>query len=622
MASKKKYKPVKHPKQQVLSEGIKKTQPKRSAVNVNLLPGRWQIHTGIFLLLVLGTLWLYSSDLHLGFFAVDDPGYVTKNPWIKSVNSTNIYNILSQSYFANYSPLHLFSYMIDYALAGENAYAFHFSSNLWAGIVAGFVFLTSLAFTKNRIISIAAAVLFVVHPVHVEAVAWISSRKDLVAAAFALPSFLAYMQYRNTKSAVWYAVSVILFLFALAGKLSVATFPAVFLAYDFFIEKRLLRNSIADKIPFLVLALIIALKAMSAQPSMGHQPEPYVLAAALVQNFWLLSGFATYVLYRIPPETSQALLQIGGVIFLIAIFLAPFFIRKKMPAAAVLLYWILFAFIPAQVLSFTHPVTDRYVFFPSVAGVILLAWGIYAVTQKITAYGTTIFAAILLLLSVLWGRNTLRYLSEWNDPRSVWYAAMEKSADPAVSQNLGSYYVGVARSLGAEAGESPLSKEKMIRLANLTWTGNNRLPELLDEWKKGQKGGVAEMEFKNHLLDLAWDALEKTIQNKGNRIMGAAYYNRGLILQEKNNWEGAKKEFEAGAAEALRDSFAESGNELAFYCYYSLGRIGLKQLNYPEALKWFQLAKKQQDNAKATWIPGVEKTIRQLEEAIAKQSVQ
>ena len=74
--------------------------------------------------------------------------------------------------------------MLDHAIAGLNAYAFHLSSNLWAGIVAGFVYLVALALTQHRLTAIAAAVLFVVHPVHVEAVAWISNRKDLVAAAF------------------------------------------------------------------------------------------------------------------------------------------------------------------------------------------------------------------------------------------------------------------------------------------------------------------------------------------------------------------------------------------------------------------------------------------------------
>ncbi|PYV61139.1 MAG: hypothetical protein DMG97_44055, partial [Acidobacteria bacterium] len=149
-----------------------------------LLPGPWQLNTLIFCLSILATAVPYAGDLHLGFFRIDDPQYVVGNAWIQGVTWEHVRQILSSPYYLNYSPLHLFSYMLDHAIAGLNAYAFHLSNNLWAGVVAGFVYLVTLALTQHRPTAIAAALLFLVHPVHVEAVAWISSRKDLVAAAF------------------------------------------------------------------------------------------------------------------------------------------------------------------------------------------------------------------------------------------------------------------------------------------------------------------------------------------------------------------------------------------------------------------------------------------------------
>src|SRR5262249_26229737 len=203
-----------------------------------LLPGPWQLNAAIFFLCVLPTVALYAVDLHLGFFRIDDPQYVVGNAWIQGVTWEHFRQILSNPYYLNYSPVHLFSYMLDHAIAGLNAYAFHLSSNLWAGIVTGFVYLVALALTQHRLTAIAAAVLFVVHPVHVEAVAWISTRKDLVAAAFVLPSFLAYLKYRQRGAIAWYLASLLLFLFALLGKLSVVAFPAVLLSLDLFIKKR------------------------------------------------------------------------------------------------------------------------------------------------------------------------------------------------------------------------------------------------------------------------------------------------------------------------------------------------------------------------------------------------
>src|SRR4029077_8185859 len=90
------------------------TEPAESyspAMSRSILPGRWQINAGIFLLFVLGTLALYWSDLRIGFFMVDDYGYVTENPWIKGITLTNLRHILFTPHFANYSPVHLLSYL-------------------------------------------------------------------------------------------------------------------------------------------------------------------------------------------------------------------------------------------------------------------------------------------------------------------------------------------------------------------------------------------------------------------------------------------------------------------------------------------------------------------------------
>ena len=166
---------------------------------VSVVPGSWQLNSGIVLLCIVATAVLYVGDLHLGFFRVDDQQDVVSNPWIQGITWKHLAQILFSPYYLNYSPLHLLSYALDHAVGGLNAYAFHLSSNLWAGVVAGFVYLVALALTQQRITAIVAALLFVVHPTHVEAVAWISSRKDLVAAAFVLFCVLAYL---NTDSVV------------------------------------------------------------------------------------------------------------------------------------------------------------------------------------------------------------------------------------------------------------------------------------------------------------------------------------------------------------------------------------------------------------------------------------
>jgi hypothetical protein len=600
----------------------KRLEPKTSETSQPLLPGSWHTNLIIFLLLTIATLALYAGDLRLGFFKIDDQQYVVNNRWIRGVTIENLRHILTTPYFVNYSPLHLLSYMLDYALAGLNAFAFHLSSNIWAALVAGFVFLVTVTLTGRQTVAIAAGVLFVLHPAHVEAIAWISSRKDLVAAAFALSSLLAYLCYRQGGSMArrWYLVSVLLFLFAVAGKLSVATFPAVFLAYDLFIERRPLKRSLLDKVPFLVAAGIIALVVVSAQPSTGVHPSPYGLLAALVQNLWLLTGFGTYVIYRTPFGSTSLVLQFISVAILIAIFVAPLLIRRRWPMVVVLVYWILFALIPSQVLSFAYPVADRYLFFPSVAAAVIIAWGVMTMGERLGRQGSIGAVILLLGLGSMWARTTITYVSEWRDPRSVWYAASAKSSDSLVFYNLGWQYLDISAGLGKSARKPRPSEAELQRLASAIWESDPRLPALLSEWSQGQRGGAIETEFQHHLRTLAQQGFDSALSAKGRHILSDLYLRRGLLLLDQDDLQKARGEFLAAVDEASRSSFTEGRQEVLVNSYNNLGIVAWRQTNYPEALRWLRLAEEEQTRAGSNWLPDLTANRKRLEAIIASLS--
>jgi tetratricopeptide (TPR) repeat protein len=583
-----------------------------------ILPGGWQVNTAMFLLLMIGTLALYWSDLRIGFFIIDDYGYVTDDPWIKGITLTNLGHILFTPHFANYSPVHLLSYLLDYTIAGLNPFAYHLSSNIWAGVVAGSVFLVALALTGRRMIAVAAAALFVVHPAHVEAIAWISNRKDVVAAVFTLPSFLAYLCYRREgdKAYWWYGASLFLFLLGVAGKLSVATFPAVLLALDLFVEKRPLKQSLLDKVPFFLVGVVIALGAASAQPPSGNRPDAYVLAAALLQNLWLLSGFGSYVVFHVPPDPTKGMaLQFLAAVLLLAVFAAPLLLRRRAPLTMTLIYWILFGLIPAQVLSFVHPVADRYLFFPSVGFVILIALWALTIGERYGRRGVIASAALLLLGLVLWGRATVVYLSEWQDPRSVWYAAAQKSQDADVSHMLGTQYLNLAQRLGAKPRGERLPENQARRLAAIVWEKDPQLPALLAEWSQGQRGGPVEEVFQRHLRTLAWDAFENSLHAKGTRAIPALYYRRGTLLLDRGDLEGARKEFLDSLDENKRWTVTTAREYVL--CYNALGDVASKQEDYREALRWYRMAEDDQRRAGGTWVTGLDKSRERMEAIVA-----
>lgn len=583
----------------------------------SVLPGPWQINTAIVFLCILATAVLYAGDLRLGFFRIDDPQYVLGNAWIRGVTWEHIRQILSNPYYLNYSPLHLLSYMLDDAIAGLNAYAFHLSSNLWAGIVAGFVYLVALALTQHRLPAIAAALLFIVHPVHVEAVAWISNRKDLIAAAFVLPSLLAYLKYRQRGAMIWYVASLLLFLFALLGKLSVVAFPVILLAFDIFLEKRSLGRAIADKIPFVLLATAVAIAVQHAQPGTGAQPDLSMRAQSFAQGLWLLTGLGNYVLYRVPPASGSALAQVAAAIFLLALFFLPLLLRQRYPLVTILIYWMLLTYLPTQILPFTYPVADRYLFLPSIGAVILIAWLLYTATAHLRKWNVAAAMALVAVIGFVWIRKTVDYLAEWQDSRSVWFGAIRKSQDVHVYYELGWEYFEKAGGFGIKRRNPPLSTEEAKHYASLVWKDDPRLPPLLGELADNQHNGQLENAFKEYLQAKAAENFDEAVARRGTHIVPNLFLSRGLFFADKGDMHSAKKEFATALDEASQLPDSDTRQEASIAAHYNLAvaEAGLGQLK--EALSWIRLAEGEQDKLGRTVVPELTASRQKLEAKMA-----
>src|SRR5436190_16915886 len=156
------------------------------------------LHGVVLLVLLVGNLALYYRTTRLDFLSVDDPDYVQNNPYIESFSANNLEHILTTPYAANYAPVNLLSYSVDVAVGkGKKASLIHLSSALWHGFVCCMVYALAFTIRGEILFAAGAALLFALHPAHVEAVAWISSRKDLVATAFAVPAMTFYLVWRR-----------------------------------------------------------------------------------------------------------------------------------------------------------------------------------------------------------------------------------------------------------------------------------------------------------------------------------------------------------------------------------------------------------------------------------------
>ena len=603
-----------------LSDPAKKTQQHKSSKKQRnprpysvVLPDSWQLNAGIALLCVLATAALYAGDLHLGFFRIDDPPYVVTNVWIQGVTWEHIKDIFSNPYYLNYSPLHLFSYMLDHAIAGLDAYAFHLSNNIWAGIVAGFVYLVALALTQQRMAALAAALLFILHPAHVEAVAWISSRKDLVAAAFLLPCVLTYLKYRQRGLIGWYCASLLLFLLSLLGKLSVAAFPAVLLALDMFVEKRPLARSLIDKIPFLILGIFVAVAVEHAQPGTGVEPDMGMRAKAFAQAMWLLTGLGNYVLYRLQPESGSSWFQLAEGIFLTCLFLLPLLLRKRYALATVLIYWVLFTYLPAQVLPFAYPVADRYLFLPSVGACILIAWLLFKGTEHLPKWNVPAGTALVVAVSLIWFTKTIQYLAEWRDPRSVWFAATRKSADFHPYYELGWEYLQKAGSFGTKRRNPPLPAEEAKQYASVVWENDPRLPQLLAQLSDNQRNRPVENRFKEYLQTKAAESFDEALTRRGTHIIPDLFLCRGVLFADKGDMQSAKKEFLAELYEGSQLPSSDMRQEAVIRAHYNLAFAEQGLGNSNEALAWIRLAEEEQEKLGRPVIPELSDSRKKLE---------
>jgi hypothetical protein len=444
-------------------------------------------------------------------------------------------------------------------------------------------------------------------------VAWISSRKDLVAAAFLLPSFLAYLKYRQRGGIAWYLASLLLFLLALLGKLSVVAFPAVLLSLDLFIEKRPLRRSIADKIPFVLLALVLALAVQHAQPETGAEPDISMRAASFMHGIWLLTGLGNYVLYRIPPAEGSAFAQPAGAIFLLALFMFPLLLRKRYPLATVLIYWILFSYLPTQVLPFSYPITDRYLFLPSIGAVILIAWLVFRATDHLPKWNVAAATALVAVVSLVWLKKTVDYLGEWQDPRSVWFAATRKTSDFHVYYELGWEYLDKSTKLGTTARNPPLPVDESKQLASLIWRDDARLPQLLSELSEAYHTGPAENAFKEYLQTEASENLDHALATKREHLMPDLFLSRGVLLLDKGDMQSAKKEFLAELDEASQLPSPAARKEAMIVSYYNLAVAEEGLDNSKKALSWIRLAEHEQNQLGRTVIPRLSDDRQKLE---------
>jgi len=224
------------------------------------------------LLIVVITLVTYLISLSNGFVANwDDGGYILDNKVIRALNSSNLKLIFTQYANANYHPLTTLSNAIEYSMVGASPFLYHFNNLILhlANVLLVFWFIQLL--TKRIEVTVVAALLFGIHPMHVESVAWISERKDLLYTFFFLTSLISYHYFLSKKTKQWkyFYLSLILFLLSLFSKSAAVPLPLVLLLLDYYKKRKFTLTVLLEKIPFFALSIVFGIVALYSQHSAG-----------------------------------------------------------------------------------------------------------------------------------------------------------------------------------------------------------------------------------------------------------------------------------------------------------------------------------------------------------------
>jgi len=212
---------------------------------------------GIVIFLLV-TVTVYFPSLQNDFVNYDDPFYVTEN---NAVIDFDVIDLISRSFARNYHPLTMLSFAVEYALFGEAPWIHHLTNLLLhLGNSLLVLYLFWKLFPVSRAVGILGGVLFAVHPLHVESVAWISERKDVLSTFFFILSLIFYLKYldhgsssptsgrMNRKN---YIGSLLCFLLALFSKSMVVSLPIVLLLFDLKYGRKRIASILFEKIPFI-----------------------------------------------------------------------------------------------------------------------------------------------------------------------------------------------------------------------------------------------------------------------------------------------------------------------------------------------------------------------------------
>lgn len=287
------------------------------------------------LLVLLGSMAAYLPSLGASFLVIDDPQYVTGNPYIVYPSWQKLWWFFAEVFepstvLGYYQPLAMASLMGDRVIEGwlsggytldVDPFIFHLDNIFLHGVNAALIFFLVFLLTRSRAIGVFCGLVFALHPLNVEVVSWISQRKAILATMFALLMVLSHAQFARTGRQVWNLCTIAAFVAGILAKPTGLFLPAVLLLMDVWPLRRFSKQAVIEKLPLFVLAAIggyVAYRSQTWGVDLTDQGEHRPLAVTLlVASHNLVFYMAKMILpvrlcpqYLMPVEESVRLAEL------------------------------------------------------------------------------------------------------------------------------------------------------------------------------------------------------------------------------------------------------------------------------------------------------------------------
>ncbi len=522
------------------------------------------------ILLAISALLIYSQSLRNEFVIWDDDSLVYQNPLTQEMTLKNVWGAFTSYDPELYVPLTIVSFQIEHTLVGFNPFLFHLDNLLLHIIAAALVLLLLERLGLERKTAFIGALLFTVHPINTEAVAWVSARKDLLAGIFSLAALLLYLhplsRARHAAPLRW--VTLLFFLMALLSKPVAIVLPAIFLLLDWKDDGVIRRNKIFKNIPFFALsALFLVIGLYGKQQNIGALSLVDTLLLAIKSSVFSLQKFFW------PANLSSIYLQTDTISIKLAQFFLPLIIlgvlailvmwsiRKTRVIAFGALFYVLFLlpsfsnFVKDDIYYFS----DRYIYLSQIGMIFLLGYGFERILMRNRLAMNAVIGVLLLALigTLAWTAHAQSLL--WHDSETLYHDALQKNDRSVVMH----YNLAVLEHRRGNRSEALAQYRRALVLDPHYAKALSNLGILYNE--QGQTDKALEQ------LHLAIEA-DPGFPDPHNTI--------GSILMDRGNIDGAIAEFRS--AIAIRETFAQA--------HINLGAaLGRKEL-YPEALHEYKRA--------------------------------